>query len=90
LRLDYANFWGHTCSEIIRILDANREREEREFEKSRILNFELANLIAHAHHQPDKIPKYSSNADAKPKKSDEADQARARGALIAMSMRSGI
>lgn len=89
MRLDYADFWGYTPAEIIKILDANRAREEREFEQSRMLNFELANLIAHAHHQPDKMPKYAPHAAEKKKVSDEADQARARGAFISLALRSG-
>ena len=86
MRLDYAVFWGHTPAEIIKILDVNRAREEREFEQSRILNFELANLIAHAHHQPDKMPKYVPHGAEKQKTTDEGEQARARGAFIALAL----
>lgn len=56
-------------------------------------NHELAQLIAFAFHQPDKMPDFEPSAPAEPgaeprEISDEADQARARGALIAMALAS--
>ena len=86
MRLEYADFWGHTPAEIIKIITVLRAREERDFEQSRVLNFELAGLISYAHHQPDKIPKYVPHGAEKQKTTDEGEQARARGAFIALAL----
>lgn len=38
------------------------DRHDREFEDRRQLDHHLAGLIAYAHHQPDKMPKYKRPA----------------------------
>lgn len=72
----------------MRIVKGVQERDAQDHETARIRNYELANLIAFAQHDPKKMPKYKS-ANSKPEPvSDEAEQARARGAFIALAFRS--
>ena len=68
---------------------AVRKRDERGREEARARNFELANLISFAHHDPKKMPEYKPlSAKSEETTSDEAQQARARGAFIALALRS--
>ena len=46
-------------------------------------------MIAFAHHEPSKIPKYKPLSEPVKAKSDEANQAKARGAFIALALMSG-
>jgi len=87
-RQDYDRFWDKTPAEITRILEAAIRRDERDHEEARIRNYELANLIAFAHHDPKKMPEYKPIASKPEAMSDEVQQARARGAFIALALRS--
>ncbi|MGP3699190.1 hypothetical protein [Rhodobacter sp. NSM] len=75
------------------ILDGDYKRRRREIEDRRVLQHELATLVAFAFHQPDKIPEYKPPAevDAPPPQKAEggwdADHERVRGVLIGMALR---
>lgn len=58
---------------------------QRRFEERRLLNSEVANLIAYAFHQPDKIPKYEPLHQERREKSTEADDAYVRAFFIGMA-----
>ncbi|KPU83697.1 hypothetical protein JI58_07930 [Marinosulfonomonas sp. PRT-SC04] len=71
------------------VVNATRQRETDSFERARIRNFEMAGLIAIAHHDPKKMPDYKPHGEKPKPVSDEANQARARGAFIALALASG-
>ena len=82
-------FWDLTPAEIVRIITGVRARDAREHEAARIRNYELANLLTFAQHDPKKMPQYKP-VSAKPQpSSDEVQQARARGALISWALQNG-
>lgn len=68
--------------EAVAALDGVEKRISREFEHKRILNHELARLVAYAQHAPNKMPKYKppqTNEEA----ADEIAQAKVRGFFMA-------
>ena len=73
----------------MRILKAEQERSLQEHEEARMRNFELANLISFAQHAPKKIPKYKPSSEPAAKPKGEADQVKARGAMIAWALSNG-
>jgi len=73
----------------LKIVTAERKRRDNDFEAVRIANFELANLITFAQHDPKQMPEYKPMSAKVEPVSDEAQQARARGAFIALALRSG-
>jgi hypothetical protein len=87
-RLDYPLFWELTPAEIVRIVEASRKQDDIEHEAARIRNYELARLISFAQHDPKNMPSYKLEADEAKPESDEANQERARGAFIALALRS--
>ena len=72
----------------MQILTGHNNARRAAHEAARVRNYELAGLISFAHHDPKKMPKYTAIGAQEKKASDEADQARARGLLIAMALRS--
>lgn len=85
----YHDFWGMTPKEIILIVDGLRKRDQREHEEARIRNYELANLLTFAQHDPKKMPEYRPMKTTSAAKSDEAQQAQARGHFIAWALQHG-
>lgn len=88
--LDYGAFWGLTPREIGPILKADGARVLRRFEDQRLLNSELANLIAFAFHQPADIPKYrpleqERRDDQRREESTEAEDAYVRAFFIGLA-----
>jgi hypothetical protein len=74
-------------SEISTILRCRGEKLENDFERQRILNYELAGLISFAFHQPGKMPKYKENKAAE-KKGTEVDDIRVRAFFIGLAQQS--
>lgn len=72
----------------MRIVTGVRARDAQDHEAARIRNYELANLTIFAQHNPKKMPKYEAVSAKREPVSDEAQQARARGAFIALALRS--
>ncbi|SFR40481.1 hypothetical protein SAMN04488005_1506 [Yoonia tamlensis] len=72
----------------MRIVTAVRARDKQDHEAARIRNYELSNLFIFAQHDPKKMPKYQAVSAKSELVSDEAQQARARGAFIALALRS--
>ncbi|MGP3699848.1 hypothetical protein [Rhodobacter sp. NSM] len=75
------------------MLDGDYKRRRREIEDRRVLQHELATLVAFAFHQPGRIPDYKAPAevDAPPPRKAEAgwdaDHEQVRGLLIGMVLR---
>ena len=73
----------------MRVITGVRARDVKDHEAARIRNYELANLLTFAQHDPKKMPGYKP-VGAKPQPiSDEVQQARARGALISWALQKG-
>jgi hypothetical protein len=73
----------------MRVISGVRARDARDHEAARIRNYELANLLTFAQHDPKKMPGYKP-VSAKPQPaSDVVQQARARGAMIAWALQNG-
>lgn len=88
--LDASVFWTLTLGQVVRILRGRAEREAQAFERSRILNHELAGLVAMAMHNPSKLPPYRPvNASREvARQPTEHDTERIRAFFIALSNRS--
>lgn len=67
------------------IIKAASERMRRDFEERRVLNTELANLVAFAFHSPGKIPAYKPMGGVQHEESNEADDAYVRAFFIGMA-----
>lgn len=67
------------------IVKATSARRQRRFEEERLLNSELANLVAFAYHQPKQIPKYEPLQQARREEPSEADDAYVRAFFIGMA-----
>jgi hypothetical protein len=73
----------------MRVITGVRARDARDHEAARIRNYELANLLTFAQHDPKKMPGYKP-VSAKPEAaSEELQQAKARGAMIAWALQNG-
>jgi hypothetical protein len=82
-------FWDLTPAEIMRVISGVRARDARDHEAARIRNYELANLLTFAQHDPKKMPGYRP-VIAKPQPaSDAVQQAKARGAMISWALQNG-
>ncbi len=66
-----------------------RARDARDHETARIRNYELANLIAIAQHDPKKMPGYKPVSGKPQPLSGKLQQAKARGAMIAWALQNG-
>ncbi|AZB65284.1 hypothetical protein EBL87_15295 [Cereibacter sphaeroides] len=80
---------------MVSILEGDYKRRRREIEDRRVLQHELATLVAFAFHQPGKMPDYKPPAEASappPRKAEagwDADHERVRGLLIGMALSAG-
>jgi hypothetical protein len=73
----------------MRVITGVRARDARDHEAARIRNYELANLLTFAQHDPKKMPGYKP-VTAKPQPaSDAVQQAKARGAMISWALQNG-
>lgn len=59
----------------------------REYDESRYLNFELAQLVAFAYHDPKNMPSFSTSADDASEAKSAVDEAKVRGFFISMAMK---
>jgi hypothetical protein len=82
-------FWDLTPAEIVRVISGVRARDARDHEAARIRNYELANLIAFAQHDPKKMPGYKPVSGAPQPASGAVQQAKARGAMISWALQNG-
>jgi hypothetical protein len=82
-------FWDLTPAEIMRVITGVRARDARDHEAARIRNYELANLIAFAQHDPKKLPGYKPVSGKPQPASDPVQQVRAHGAMIAWALQNG-
>lgn len=85
--LPYADFWPLTFSEIIIILDGDVKRRTRDHDDARARNYELAHLIAFAHHDPKNMPKFEASGAEVKEESDALAQAQVRGFFIAAALK---
>ncbi|AMJ46176.1 hypothetical protein APX01_01075 [Cereibacter sphaeroides] len=75
------------------VLEGDYKRRRREIEDRRVLQHELATLVAFAFHQPSKMPDYKPPAEAsapparKAETACDTDHERVRGLLIGMALR---
>ncbi|MGP3699862.1 hypothetical protein [Rhodobacter sp. NSM] len=75
------------------MLEGDYKRRRREIEDRRVLQHELATLLAFAFHQPGRIPDYRPPAEVdapplpKAQGGWDADHERVRGLLIGMALR---
>lgn len=62
---------------MVRWIEARRRQEYERFERARLANYELANLIAVATHRPRKLPRYrrldETGSSVPPRAATEAD-----------------
>lgn len=72
----------------MRILEGDYQRRMREHDDARARNYELANWISYAQHDPGKMPKFEATPKPGAVKSDEVDQAKVRGYLIGLALSS--
>jgi hypothetical protein len=73
----------------MRVISGVRARDARDHEAARIRNYELANLLTFAQHDPKKMPGYKPVSAMPQPASDELQQARARGAMISWALQNG-
>jgi hypothetical protein len=85
---DYDLFWRLTLREVVMILKATTAKRKADFEERRALNYEMASLVAFAHHDPKAMPKYKPTGKATPE-NDELAQAQVRGFLMSLAMKKG-
>lgn len=78
-----------TPKEIGLVLDGYKEKKSADFEAQRVLNYELANLITFAQHDPKKMPEYKRHDTPKVAADSEVQQAKSRGAFIAWAKANG-
>jgi hypothetical protein len=75
--------------EVVRVISWVRARDAKDHEAACIRNYELANLLTFAQHDPKKMPGYKP-VSAKPEAaSDAVQQAKARGAMISWALQNG-
>lgn len=77
-----------TPREITLILRGSAAKMQAENELARQRNYELAQLIAYAHHDPSKMPEYNDGSK-KPEVPDDVAQMKVRAYFMAMAQRSG-
>jgi hypothetical protein len=83
-------FWRLTPRELLWIVQGHVRAQRQAHEAARMRNYELAQLIGFAVHDPKKMPKYEPSPDPRAKKkevSTEADEARVRAFFINLAMR---
>lgn len=71
------------------ILQADDARILAAFEHNRVLNHELAQLIAFAMHEPKKMPSYKPINSKKTPKATQADEDRVRAFFIGLASQRG-
>ena len=87
--LQYRDFWSLTFAEIMVILEGDYKRRMREHDDARVRNYELANWISYAHHEPNKMPKFQATPDRDKEASDAVAQEKVRGFFIGLALSSG-
>lgn len=86
--LAYERFWPLTFAEIEIILRGEYKKQLRDHDEARVRNYELAQWISYAHHNPSKMPKFSTSYQDDKAKSDAVAQERVRGWFVAMALSS--
>ena len=65
-------------------MDAEHKRRIRDHDDARSRNYEFANWISYAHHDPKKMPKFEATEAGK--QSDELAHEQVRGFFISLAM----
>lgn len=84
--MEYSRFWQLTLREILKITQARQRFLRSGFENSRAANYELAQLVSFAFHDPKKMPEYKAPGLSKGEPT-VADGIAVRAALRAMANR---
>lgn len=87
----YAAFWTITLREYDLITRGAIKARDAEFEARRVLNQELAKLIAYAYHDPAKMPDFTKSRTARerPEMGEAEAKERLRAHLISMHFTTG-
>jgi hypothetical protein len=83
----YAEFWRLTLREVVLISTAISRREKGRVERERLLNQELAHLVAYAYHNPKEMPDLTREARAREMTPEQRGAADLRAALLGFQAR---
>lgn len=81
----YPEFWTLTLREVVLVCDAIRERKRDEIGRARVLNQELAHLVAYAYHNPKEMPDLTKDRQDAPT-DDETGANALRAGLLGWGM----
>ncbi len=89
LGLPYDDVWNRTFDEYDRIVGALQRRRDDDLRRSRVLNQELATLVAYAFHNPKKMPDLTKGGKSANRRhlTQQEGRAQLRSALLGFMAR---